>query len=149
MKQQLLIIWTMLAISQGIYLLVPLPPRENAAAIPAVFPIALGVVAIVQAIGIVGFLRIRAFNPIRAGLLNPASKAGAPQLFTTLLIAWVLAESVAVYGLLLRILHFPPTISAPFAAAAAILLFIGRPWNPRLERPASSADLARSSAPLN
>lgn len=149
MKQPFVIIWAALAISQVVYLFVPAPHRENAARLPDVFPVALGAVAIAQSIGIVVLLRIRAFNPVQAGRLDPTSKNGAAQLFTTLILAWVFAESVAIYGLILRFLHFELPYTLPFALAGACLLFLARPWSPKLKQPLSAADRARSHAPLN
>ena len=142
-------VWGALALSQLVYLFIPVPPRENAGGMPAIFPIALGMVAVVVAILVAGLLQLRAFKPIEAGRLDPSSKPGAAQLFTTLLLAWVLAESVAVHGLVLRFLHFPLTTSRPFSLAGALLLFLGRPWNPKLKRPASAAEIARSATPLS
>lgn len=148
MNQQFVIIWSVLAISQIIYLFVPVPPREGAGAMPAVFPIALGIVALVEGLGVVALLRIRAFNPIQGGRLDPASKEGAAQLLTTLILAWVLAESVAIYGLVLRFLHFDLPYSAAFAIAGAFLLFLGRPWQAKLRKPQSRSDLAKSGKPI-
>jgi len=147
------IVWTALAVAQVIYFLIPVPARPNAASPSAtfalVYPLALGAVAGIQALIIVSLLQLRAFKPIQAGQLDPMSTPGASQLFTTLLIAWVLAESVAIYGLVLRFMLFPRSHSLPFFLAGAVLLFLGRPWNPKLKKPLSLADLARSSAPLN
>ena len=148
MNFQFVIIWVALAISQVVYLFVPAPPRASAAILPGVLPLALGVITIAQSIGIVAWLRIRAFNPIHAGRLDPASKDGVAQLFTTLIVAWVLAESIAIYGLVLRFLHFELSYYFPFVLAGACLLFLARPWSPKLKRASSLADLARSNAPL-
>src|SRR5262245_30697563 len=147
-QQVNLFVWAALALSQLVYLFIPAPPRENTGEISGAFPLVLGIVAVLQAILIAGLLQLRAFKPIQAGQLDPTSKAGAAQLFTTLMIAWVLAESVAIYGLVLRFLQFPLTTSLPFSLAGAFLLFLGRPWNSRLRRPESAAELARSGAPL-
>lgn len=149
MNQQFLIVWSALAISQVIYLFVPAPLREGPANLPAIFPLVLGAIAFVQGVGMVVLLRVRAFNPIQGGRLDPTSKEVAAQLFTTLILAWVLAESVALYGLVLRFLQFELLYSASFAAGGALLLFLGRPWQSRLGRPASAADMAGSNAPLS
>ena len=149
LKQQLVIIWVMLAISQVVYLLVPAPQVENAGRPPEIFPIVLGAVAIAQGIGIVALLRIRAFNPIQAGSLDPRSKDGVARLFTTLLLAWVLAESIAIYGLVLRFVHFELAYALPFALGAACLLIFARPWSPKLRRASTAAELASSQAPLS
>ena len=148
MNQTFVVTWAVLAVSQVVYLLVPAPTRENASALPNVFPIALAAVAFIQAVGIVTLLRIRAFAPVQSGRIDPSSKSGAAQLFTTLILAWILAESIAIYGLVLRFLHFSRPYSASFAVAGALLLFVGRPWHPRLRKPDSTIDLARSGTPI-
>ena len=148
MNQQFVIVWSALAISQVIYLSLPAPPRESPANLLGVFPLALGVVAFAESVGMVALLRIRAFNPIQTGRLDPLSQKGVTELFTTLILAWMLAESIAIYGLVLRFLGFGMAYSSPFAAAGAFLLFLGRPWQAKLRKPVSSADLARSGTPL-
>lgn len=147
-NQPLLIVWSALAVSQVIYLLVPAPPARTASTLPDAFPMALGTVALLEAVGIVALLRVRAFAPVQSGRIDPTSKSGAAQLFTSLILAWVLAESIAIYGLVLRFLHFSSTAWAPFAAAGAFLLILGRPWHPKLRKPVSSSDIARSGAPI-
>ncbi len=149
MNQQLVIIWSVLMVSQVIYLLVPASGQEATANQGATFPIALGVVAFAEAVGIIVLLKIRAVDPIRLGKLDPGAKEGIAQLFTTLIMAWVLAESVAIYGLVLRFMHYGFVYFAPFSAAGAFLLFFGRPWQPKLKKPLSSADLASSNAPIS
>jgi hypothetical protein len=147
--QHLVIIWAALAISQLVYLCLPAPPLERTAPASDLFPLALGVVAIVQAAIIVAILRVRAFEPVQSGRLDPSSKAGAAKLFIALMVAWILAESVAINGFVLRFLHFPRAITLPFSIAGVFLLYVGRPWSAKLKRPASTADLARSNTPLS
>jgi F0F1-type ATP synthase membrane subunit c/vacuolar-type H+-ATPase subunit K len=149
MNQTFVIIWSALAVSQVIYLLIPIPERQNASTIPNLFPIVLAAVAFIQAVGIVVLLRVRAFAPVQSGRIDPTSSSGAAQLFTTLILAWVIAESIAIYGLVLRFLHFSLTYSAFFAAAGAILLVLGRPWHPKLRKQDSTIELARSGAPID
>jgi uncharacterized membrane protein len=112
------------------------------------FAATLGVVALVEAVVLVVVLRRGALEPIEDGRLDPASAAGAARLLTVLVVGWALAESVAIYGLVLRFLGAPTTYWLPFAAAGAILLLVARPWQPGLSRPATSAELARSGRPL-
>ncbi len=149
MNQQLLIIWSVLAISQVIYIFVPAPLREGSANAAEIFPAALGVVAFTEGLGVIVLLRVRAFNPIRRGRLDPASKEGAAQLFITLMLAWVLAESVAIYGLVVRFLDFDLPYSVPFSVGAALLMFLGRPWQSKLKWPSTTAEIASSGTPLN
>jgi F0F1-type ATP synthase membrane subunit c/vacuolar-type H+-ATPase subunit K len=148
MNQTFVVIWVALAVSQLVYIFVPAPIPENASTLPNIFPIALAVVALIQAVGIVVLLRVRAFAPVQSGRIDPTSTSGTAQLFTTLILAWVLAESIAIYGLVLRFLHFSLPYSASFAAAGALLLFVGRPWHPRLRKPDSTVQLARTGTPI-
>jgi hypothetical protein len=148
MKKPLLIVWSVLAVSQVIYLLIPVPSQDSPPP-PDLFPLILGSVALVQGVGIVALLRIRAFAPIREGRLDPASAPGGAQLFTTLIMAWVLAESVAIYGFVVRFMHFEFHHSFPFAVGGAFLLYLGRPWQAKLELPRSLADLAKSNDPIS
>ncbi len=148
MNRQFLFVWSALAISQVIYLLMPVPPGERPVN-PDLFPVVLGAIALIQGVGVVVLLRVRAFNPIQGGRLDPTSKKGAVQLFATLILAWAIAESVAIYGFVLRFMQFELLYSASFAAGGALLLFLGRPWQSNVGRPGSAADLAGSSAPLS
>ena len=148
MNRQFLFVWSALAISQVIYLFMPVPPGERPVN-PDLFPVVLGAIALIQGVGVVVLLRVRAFNPIQGGRLDPTSKKGAVQLFATLILAWAIAESVAIYGFVLRFMQFELLYSASFAAGGALLLFFGRPWQSNLGRPASAADMAGSNAPLS
>ena len=65
MNQQLVVVWVVLAVAQVVYLIYPAPHREGDAVPSDVFAAALGAVAVVQSIGIVILLRVRAFNPVR------------------------------------------------------------------------------------
>ena len=148
MSQTFLIIWAFLGVSQVVYLLVPVPSQQNASTLSDVFPMALAVVAFIQAIGMVILLRVRAFEPIRSGRIDPRLSSGVVQLFTPLILAWVLAESVAIYGLVLRFLHYSLSYSVWFSTAGAVLLFMGRPWQRKLQKPYSATQSARSGAPI-
>lgn len=148
MNQNLIVVWVVLAVAQVVYLIYPAPHREGDAVPSDVFAAALGAVAVVQSIGIVMLLRVRAFNPVRTGRLDPASKSGNVQLFSTLLLAWVLCIGIAMYGLVLRFLHFERAYTLPFALAAACLFLLARPWNAKLKKPSNAADLASSNAPI-
>jgi F0F1-type ATP synthase membrane subunit c/vacuolar-type H+-ATPase subunit K len=149
MNQQSGIVWSVLLVSQLIYLILPLPASDSTTRLPEVFPAALGFVAFTQAVAIVAALRVRAIQPIRAGLLDPTSETGAANLFVTLLICWVLAESIAIFGLVLRFLHFEWMYSFPFAVAGALLMLIARPWQAGLKPPRSLADQARTGTPIS
>jgi hypothetical protein len=143
---QLWIVWAALLSSQLVYLMVPIPPRE--AVVEPVFVWALGFVALVEAVGIVVFLRVALFGPIRRGELDSATKPGEQRTFVVLLVAWTLAESIAIYGLVLRFLQFERPYTLPFAIAAALLCAYSHPWSSALRKPPSSTDLARSGTPI-
>jgi F0F1-type ATP synthase membrane subunit c/vacuolar-type H+-ATPase subunit K len=53
---------------------------------------------------------------------------------TTLIVALALAESVAIFGLVLGFLGAPPTIVVPFFAVAWILMIIRFPTKERVDR---------------
>ena len=143
------ILWAVLAVSQVIYLAVPLFAEVGTATLSEVFPMVLGVVAFVQGVIVVVILRAQAFSPIQSRRIDPTTTEGLAKLFTPLLLAWVIAESVAIYGLVLRLLNFDFQYWIPFSVAGAFLLFLGRPFHSKLKKPASSADLARMGGPID
>lgn len=149
-RSTLLIVWCALAISQVIYLGLPAPGPEPAPDPGFLDLLAglLGVVALAEAAGIWFLLQHRAIAPIARGQLRPDGPEGVQQLFQALVVCWVLAGSVAIYGLVLRFLGAPASHSLPFAAAGAVLLLYARPWHPGLRAPASTVDRASSAKPL-
>lgn len=148
MRQTLTLVWGALAMSQLVYVLVPTPTGADGTSLPSILPLVLGGVALGEAGGIVVWLRIKAFHPIDAGRLDPTSEAGARELFTALIVAWALAESIAIQGLVLRLLGFGALWSLPFALGGALLMLYGRPWSDRLRGANSSAALARGGTPI-
>jgi hypothetical protein len=144
---QLPIVWASLLLAQVTFLTLPIAPNSRES-FPELAVYALGLVGLAEAIGIVVFLRVALFGPIRRGELDPSAPAGAQRYFTFFMIAWSVAESIAIYGFLLRILGFDRAYTAPFAAVAALLFVYARPWGAHLRKPASSADLARSGTPI-
>jgi len=144
------IIWGALAVSQVIYVVVPglvsPEPRDNAS--DPIFPIVLGVVAAAQAGGLWMWFQIGAVRKIRDGRLDPDTPSGLASLFTTLILAWVLAESIGIYGFLLHFLGAPSGAWAPFSVLAGLMLFLCRPGQAALRPPRSSASLASRGDPI-
>ena len=110
------------ALAQLLYVVLPIPVQENDPDFLSTLALAMGVVAFAEAIGTLALLRIRALGPISAGTLNPQSREGVAGLFTTLIICWVLAESIAVYGLVLRVMGAESDVWSPFAVVGGLLL---------------------------
>jgi hypothetical protein len=120
------ILWLALVASQVVYIAVNLSgaaaTREQPLDLP-VFPIVLGFIAAATAIGAhLSWRRASgAGQPIH---LTPAEPATA---FTFYVLAWTLDCSIAIYGLLLGLLAFPPEAWGPFSAAAVLLILLHRP----------------------
>lgn len=146
------VVWIGFAVSQTICLFLPLGDRARSAADAAsafqLFVAVLGGVAFAEAVVMVVLLRRGAVQPIQEGRLDPTSTEGAARLFTVLAIAWTIASSVAMYGLVLRVLGTPTAHWGPFAVSGAILHVLARPWQGGFSRPATATDLARSGKPL-
>ncbi len=119
-------IWLTLLVSQLIYVGIILSGviqvRTEPVDIP-VFPIVLGVVAATTAVASHVFWR-RATGAGRALHVAPPEPAAA---FTSFLLAWVLDESIAIYGFVLSLLAFGATAWAPFSLAGFVLLLVHRP----------------------
>jgi hypothetical protein len=120
------VLWSTLLASQLVYLALILSGvarvREQPLELPAL-PIAFGVVA--GATGIAAHPLWRRASG--AGRALPADPPEAAAAFTFFLLAWVLDESIAVYGLLLALLAFSPVSWSPFSAAALALMLVHRP----------------------
>jgi hypothetical protein len=151
-REKAFVIWVAMAVSQVICLVLPAGQGPTATGEgPSAFGLVaatLGLAAAIETVVLVVVLRRGALGPIEDGRLDPAAPAGAARLLAVLIVGWALAESVAIYGLVLRFLGAPATHWLPFAAAGGILLLVARPWQPGLSRPATSAELARSGRPL-
>ncbi len=119
-------IWLTLLVSQLIYVGIILSGviqvRTEPVGIP-VFPIVLGVVAATTAVASHVFWR-RATGAGRALHVAPPEPAAA---FTSFLLAWVLDESIAIYGFVLSLLAFGAAAWAPFSLAGFVLLLVHRP----------------------
>lgn len=118
------ILWIALLGAQAAYLGVILSGARVGDApldLPA-FPIALAFVAAATAAGAHACWR-RAH-----GAGRPAHERPPPaRAFVLYVLAWVLDESIAIYGLVLGLLAFPPAVWGPFSAAALGLTLAHRP----------------------
>ncbi len=152
-KSTLITVWAVLVLSQVIYLIVPalrvLPNAEENLDFLSLFAGCLGFVAFLQAVGVSIYFRRGALAPIADGRLDVRTAPGAARLFTVLIICWVLAESIAIYALVLRFLGAPVTLWAPFPVAAASLFLFVRPWHAGLSRAPTAQDLAESGRPIS
>ena len=120
------VFWLTLLAAQVLYVLVILSgaarTREEPLDLPAL-PIALAVVALATAIGAhVCWRRASGTGrPIHSSPPEPATS------FTFYILAWVLDESIALYGLVLGLLALSPSVWGPFSLAALVLMLVHRP----------------------
>jgi hypothetical protein len=120
------IVWVALLVSQAVYVALLLSgtvPVQKAPSAGAIFPIALGAAATTTAIIAHNLWRRAsgAGRPLHE--VAPDAAGAVPQY----LIAWVLDESVGIYGLVLGFLGFPSATWALFSAAGFLLLLVHRP----------------------
>lgn len=121
------ILWLTLLVAQAVYVAVGLTAPGllgTSLADRAAFPLALGGVALASA-AVAHVMWRRASG---AGLaVHQAREADPQQTFTFLLLAWVVDESIALYGMLLALLGFALSTWLLFAAGAAALMLVHRP----------------------
>jgi F0F1-type ATP synthase membrane subunit c/vacuolar-type H+-ATPase subunit K len=119
------VVWAVLLLSQLVYVGIAASGvgRETSGPPPDVFVVALGVVAVGTALGAhLCWRRSRG-----AGRAVNEAPPTQQQAFTFFLLAAVLDESIAIYGLVLAFLGAPAETWAPFSVAAFALLLIHRP----------------------
>jgi F0F1-type ATP synthase membrane subunit c/vacuolar-type H+-ATPase subunit K len=119
-------LWAALLVAQVVYVGIAasgVAGRSRTSPPADVFSIALGVVGIGTAIGAHLCWR-HSRGASRAAHEPPPSPQ---QAFTFFLLACVLDESIAIYGLVLALLGAPVETWAPFSAAAFALLLLHRP----------------------
>ena len=124
------LIWLTLLTSQIIYVVVGLTQSGAAGTSLSnerIFPIILGVVAIVTG-GAAHFLWRRATGSSLP--IHQAKRQTPQQAFIFFLLAWVLDESIAIYGLVLALLGLPASIWLAFSGGGAALLLLHRPVGP-------------------
>lgn len=140
------ILWVALIVSQVIYLV--LPVAGSGAGAPQSMAAALAMVATSQAVGVIVYFRVAGVNRIKSGKLDPSTPAGMSALFTVLILSWVLIESIAIYGLVLRFLGGAIWQTALFSLGAFALMVATNPWQGGLQAPASSEGRGRDSTPI-
>jgi F0F1-type ATP synthase membrane subunit c/vacuolar-type H+-ATPase subunit K len=124
-KRTTQVLWLALLASQVAYAAIILSGAARIRAEPPDVPI-LPLVLGASAIGI-GLLA-HYFWRRATGSGRPLASPPPPQTaFTHYLLAWVLDESLAIYGLVLSLLGFPDAAWAPFNLAAFVLMLLHRP----------------------
>jgi hypothetical protein len=119
------------------------PPLEQ--------PALVGALALVAAAIGAASLAIRALlvvRPVRTGELDPTREPDAQRLFALSVVGWMLADTVAVLGLLAFFLLHARTAALGFVAGGAALLLLQAPRLGALRPPPTSQDLARRPGPL-
>jgi hypothetical protein len=107
------------------------PSFGQAGDVPSFFPLVLGVLAISE-IGLAILLRKRLIDGAEAVLrANPEDQSAAARWRTGNLLSFCFAETVTIFGLLLKALGFDWKVAAIFFAAGLLLLLL---WAPRAIR---------------
>ena len=120
------ILWLTLFASQLVYVALALSGAVQVRTEPLnlpVFPIALAIVAAVTAAASHFSWRRAsgAGDPVHTPRPHPSAS------FTFYILAWVLDESIAIYGLVLALLAFSVGAWAPFSLTAFVLIILHRP----------------------
>jgi hypothetical protein len=142
------IVWIVLVVSQCIYLVVPAPPTASAQGPQPMFAPILGAIAVAQALGVVVYFRRAGIARVQRGDLDPSTPEGMGQLYVVLMMSWVLTESVAIYGLVLRFLAAPWLVSGAFALGAFALMAVTNPFQSGLKPPVSAARRGEDPTPI-
>jgi hypothetical protein len=144
--QQLWVVWACLVISLFIYGAIPLllqPPPVPPPPPQAILIGALAFVGLMTAAATILLRRFAILQPAQSGTLDITTEAGAARFFTISLLAWVLSESIGIYGLVLFLLYRVPALLYPFLSAAVLLLIFHAPRTGSLRSRPSRSDLAR------
>ena len=142
------IVWASLVVSQCIYLLIPSPGLEVFQANLPVMAAALAGVALLQTIGLLAWFRVGGTQRIQNRRVDPSTLEGAAQLFQVLMICWVLVESIAIYGLVLRFMGATTQLWLPFAVAGFALMAWTHPFQKGLRPPSDSAARGKDATPI-
>ena len=124
------LIWAVLLGAQVVYVLVGFLQHGAAGRALAdnrVFPLTLGLITVIQ-LGAAHLFWRRASGAGRS--LHDPSRPTAAAAITSYIIAWVLDESVAIYGLVLALLGLPVGIWLVFSAVAALAMILHHPKEP-------------------
>jgi F0F1-type ATP synthase membrane subunit c/vacuolar-type H+-ATPase subunit K len=130
------ILWIALLASQVVYLAVAFIVRPAGQPLPSLAVsrlfFTLAALAVVTAVGSMLYRRKALVAPIQAGRLDPNHADGFAQAFAPFVLGLVLAESIAIYGLVLALLSHEPSFALPFALLAFVLTGLQRPSAPDL-----------------
>jgi len=124
------VLWGVLLSSLPVYLLVAAmmtEAGEPAEPLDGLFVSMLGGVALVVGAACLGIGRVVPRWLIRRGTLDPERALSVVALGTLGLIGWSLAESVAIYGLVLFFMSSSLLVLAPFFVASALLMVLTTP----------------------
>ncbi len=147
------LIWTVLVFSQLIYVAVlSLGVFQNEASdsdFLRLMSLSLGVVVLAEIAIVLFVFRRYVVRPIQSRTIDPSTSHGAQRVLLPLLICWVLAEAIAVHGLVLALLAGSSVgHMLPFLAVSLLLMWFTRPWGPSLQPALNSATLAQSGRPI-
>jgi hypothetical protein len=118
---------------------------------PLAPPATVAVLALAAAVIGAASLALRALlvvRPVRAGELDPMREPDAQRLFALSVVGWMLADAVAVLGLLAFFLLHARTAALGFVAGGAALLLLQAPRLDSLRPPPTAEELARRPDPL-
>ncbi len=138
------IVWAAIMMSLLVYAAMPFLLPAGASASEGGDVVFVGTFAFMAAMCAAASLALRhllLIAPLERGELDPSSAAGRARFFQVSLICWLLAESVAVWGLVLFFLGGSLVLLYGFVLGAAVLLGVHAPRLP--VRASSSVDLAR------
>jgi F0F1-type ATP synthase membrane subunit c/vacuolar-type H+-ATPase subunit K len=126
-------IWAALFVSTLIYIVVlELTKVQNDASWQALlYPLAFGAVMTASASLVVPRMVLKQGA---AGTRGDASNTRGGRYLTALILALALAESIAIFGLVLGFLGAPPAVVVPFFAVTWILMLIRFPTQEKLDR---------------
>ena len=131
------ILWVVLCVSQFVYVGVAAVNPLDADSLDGFefLPVAFIGIALASAIGGGLYRRKALVEPIRTGTLDPTTQEGFARAFQPFIVNLMLAESVAIYGLLLSFLSGEMQWVVGFVAASLALMWIHRPTAPSLVPP--------------
>ena len=123
------ILWFVLVLSQGLYVLaaslVPAVDMDGEL-VPTLGGI-LALMAIGVAVGSAAFRKKAIVEPIQSGKLDPTTREGLARAFTPFILNLVLSEAVAIWGLVLSLISGDLGWVVGFVAGGLALMWYHRP----------------------
>ncbi|MBW2359682.1 MAG: hypothetical protein JRG84_02155 [Deltaproteobacteria bacterium] len=145
------VIWGTLLASVALYAALPLvvaPPGEGMERGAEALQLGLGLVSIASAAASFVLKRILVLAPIARHAIDPCTPAGAQRIQTGYIFAWMLAESIGIYGLVLYFLTTDARTMLPFVAGSALLMLLHAPRAAAITDSQGSHDLAGRPDPI-